>query len=323
MVKKNLPRRQHHITQAYLKIFCTVIKKKKKNRYSFWVYSFEKNEWRPSQPLNEAVEVDFQKLDHFIGLDPYYFEGAFSTFEGDAVAVINDIALTGCIPKSLEEFSLVINLMGLFAGRNVFVRKMIEESRKEHTLNILKAVHKDESIFRAHIGKVLEDYSIGWPCFSSYLQSKAFLEGRKFRVDSDRSIIVEEMIKAASALINLFGCQNWMLLEAMDGEFITSNKPVNPVWATGFSRHMPIFGSLDTFIVFPITPKFALLGSSSPLPSHRKIDRLIVEGINWVTVNTGATELFSRSKDCLPKFEGLFHLQTFHRLLSTRLIEMT
>jgi hypothetical protein len=112
-----------------------------------------------------------------------------------------------------------------------------------------------------------------------------------------------------------------MLLEAATGRFITSNKLVNPVWTRSERRQFPVIGAPDTFIVFPISPRYALLGSWSPLPSYGVVDALVVEGVNWVTANTAATQLFASEKRDFPELAGPLHLQEFHRLLGTRLIE--
>jgi len=314
MTQNQRPERQHYITDAYLKLFSFQIKKKLK----IWVYDLKEKSWRISQSSSEAVERNFQTLDHFIGLDPYYLEKEFSRIENRAIEVIKKIIHEHHIPSSLENFSPVINLMGLFAGRNLFVRKELELTRKFRSLKVLIEAHKDESTFRDTIGRVLEEYSIGWPSFSSYDESKRFLENGQFEIQADRSQIVEKMSKIASEFVDLFGSLNWMLLETIDRKFITSNKPVNPVRMMGFE---PRYALLYTFFIFPLSPYFALLGSWSPLPLWRKVDSSVVEGINWVTANTGATELFSSEKCDLASPMGLFHLQIFHRLLWTRLID--
>jgi len=72
-MRNNRPSRQHYITKSYQELFCI----KQKNTNTFWIYDLEQKIWRKSQPLNEAVERDFQRLDHFIGLDPDYLEKAF------------------------------------------------------------------------------------------------------------------------------------------------------------------------------------------------------------------------------------------------------
>lgn len=317
MNKVNRPKRHHYVTRSYLENFCVSFKKKK----TFWAYDKKRQLWRKSQPLNEAVELDFQKLDHFIGLDPYYLEKALGEIEGSAVDVIRQIAINKSIPPSLKEFSPVINLMGIFAGRSPLIREMLILDHQRRILAILEAVHENEDIFHAQVGKVLEDNSIEWPLFNSYQDSKSFLKSKKFKIQIDPSIIVEEMTKIASQAINVLGFQNWMLLESREAEFITSNNPVNVILALGFIPYFLGFGRPNTLVTFPITPNLALLGSYSPLPNHRKVDSLIVEGVNWMTTNRGATTLYTKKKSSLPSFEGIIHLQDFHRLLSTRLIE--
>lgn len=312
----NRPRRQHYITKAYQEIFCIKIKKKS----LFCVYDLERKFWRQSQPLNEGIECDFQQLNHFIGLDPFYLEKCFAEIEGLAVGVINKIGLTNRIPESLEEFSPVINLMGIFAVRNLNTRKMIDEIHKQTSLKTLGLILKEEATYYAQMGKALADGALEGP-ITPYQKSKAFFDSREFEIKTDPSFIVEQMAKGAAQLTDLLGCRNWMLIEAVGAKFITSNKPVSPIWAMGFARWVPGFGLSNTIITFPITPKLALLGSWSPLPSYRKVDALVVEGVNWATANTGATRIYARHKSVLPMFEGVFHLQDFHRLLPTRLIE--
>jgi hypothetical protein len=177
------PERQHHVTEAYLKLFSA----QNKNRFKLWVYDLKTRSWRESQPRNEAVERDFQTVDHFIGFDPYFFEKVLSPIEGRAVEAIKKILKEGRIPISIEEFSPVINLMGLFAGRNLFVRDELEYIERRQSLQVLVEVHKNKSIFRANIGRILYQHSIDWPCFSSYEESKSFLESRQFMVHVDRS----------------------------------------------------------------------------------------------------------------------------------------
>jgi hypothetical protein len=321
MTVNSQPKRQHHITAAYSEFFATQIKKGSKTKYELHVYDRTKSSWRISQPYNEAVERDFQTIDHFIGLDPYFFEKTFSRIEGLAIEAIKKILQEGRISFSKEAFGPVINLIGIFAGRNLFVREGLVHWEKRRSLEALCAAHRDEATFRSSIGWVLYEYNIGWPAFPSYEESKRFLENGRFKIDVDRSLIVEKMENLACDLVDVAAAHNWMLLEAATGKFITSNKPVNPVWTRSEKRQFPVFGAPDTFIVFPISPSYALLGSWSPLPSYGVVDALVVEGVNWVTANTGATQLFASEKRDLIELAGPLHLQEFHRLLGTHLIE--
>ncbi|NGX63956.1 MAG: hypothetical protein KR126chlam6_01379 [Candidatus Anoxychlamydiales bacterium] len=320
MNKAEKPKRHHYITKSYQELFCIKIKKKRKTKYLFFVYDMKQQKWRPAQPLNEGVELDFQKIDHFIGLDPYHFEKSFGVIEGEAVEMIRKIALQKQIPQSLKEFSPVINLMGLLAGRNVFVRERINRNYRQKTLARLMTIHANKETYYLEIGRFLSEET-GWPIFDKYEESLAFLNAGQFKIQVDSSLVVEEMVNFSIHLVDFFGSLNWMLLEAFDGEFITSNKPVNAIWSMGVAPYPPAFGLLNSIVVFPLTSNFSLLGSFSPLPSYRKVDRFIVEGMNWVTANSGATMLYAQKQSFLPKFEGVFHLQVFHRLLYTRLIE--
>ena len=308
------PRRHHIVTQGYLKGFCFGPIGKER----FCVYDFKR--WRKAQPLNEAIENDFQTLDHFIGLDPYYLEKEFGVIEGLAVDVIRKIVLTKRLPDTIKEFSPVINLMGIFAGRNLTTRKMVNELWKQSSMKKLELIHANESIYYSHMEKIRAADMSKEPIIP-YEKSKAFLDSKKFEIRTDPSLVVEEMAKMTASMVDRLGNRNWMLVESIGAEFITSNKPVNAAWAIGFQPFVPGFGLINSLVIFPISPHLALIGSWSPLPTYRQIDFFVVEGINWVTANSGATTLYAKSQTHLPAFLGLFHLQEFHCLLSTRLIK--
>ena len=89
-------------------------------------------------------------------------------------------------------------------------------------------------------------------------------------IQLDRSLVVEEMLNLAVRCVDLLGSCNWMLLDASYDKFVTSNKPVNPVWIRN-RRQMPRIGELDTFIVFP-------LGDMGPL-QLQEFHRLLSTGL--------------------------------------------
>src|SRR5690606_23375727 len=89
----------------------------------FWVYDSTQSIWRKSQPYNEAVEKDFQKMDHFIGLDPNILEKEFAKIECQAIETINKVISKKQLPSTLSELSDVICLIGLLAVRIPFMRE--------------------------------------------------------------------------------------------------------------------------------------------------------------------------------------------------------
>ena len=312
------PRRHHYVTKSYLQGFCTGPVRKKK----FWTYDLEQRKWRRSQPINEAVEKDFQKLDHFIGLDPYFLEKEFGEIEGLAVEVIRKIILNKRLPPTIKEFSPVINLMGILAGRNLVTRKMVDELYKQTSLKTLTLILANENTYYGQMKKAQAAGEIQEP-ITPYQEAKDFFHSRKFKIETDPSVIVEHLAKGAVQIVDLLGCRSWMLVESAGIQFITSNKPVNAIWAIGFLPFVPGFGLINSLVTFPIAPNLALLGSWSPLPAYRLIDSLVVEGINWATACTGATMIYAQDQTAMPIFQGVSHLQDFHRLLPTRLIQST
>ena len=77
---------------------------------------------------------------------------------------------------------------------------------------------------------------------------------KKFEIRTDPSIIVEELSKLIVTLVDLLGARNWMLAEAVGSQFVTSNKPVSPIWSIGFIKLVPGFGLTTLSLLFLLRP---------------------------------------------------------------------
>lgn len=131
----NEPRRHHYNPQSYLLNFC---KPNLRGVPLFWVYDINKQKWRgQSQPKNESVESDFQKMDHFIGLDPHILEKYFSSLEGDAALLMKKVLIEKRLARNLKRSHPLINLMGLLAGRTQATRDRLVKIKKENALNFM------------------------------------------------------------------------------------------------------------------------------------------------------------------------------------------
>ena len=164
------------------------------------------------------------------------------------------------------------------------------------------------------------------PPFDEYSPTKMIELTKEFneyksQLNTPNSELIPILIKSADKAISLLRARNWMLVEADSSQFITSNNPFG-IFPTFFSKtHFKYLGlgTYPTIVTFPLTPKFALLGSFSPLPTFNKVDPLIVDGINYSTF-CNADTIYSRDEIIPFFFTNGIYLQEFHRLLSTRLI---
>lgn len=139
------PRRQHYNTRCYLINFC---KLNSTGTPVFWVFDIIQQKWnRLSQPKNESVEGDFQKMDHLIGLDPYFLEKYFGPIEENASKIINKIFLERKLSRNLRQSHELINLIGLLAGRTQATKKRLIEAKKETAIKFLDDSVKTENTY--------------------------------------------------------------------------------------------------------------------------------------------------------------------------------
>ncbi len=316
----NEPRRHHYNPQSYLLNFC---KLNSRGTPLFWVYDINKQKWRgQSQPKNESVESDFQKMDHFIGLDPHMLEKYFSSLEGAAALLIKKVLIEKRLSPKLKHSHPLINLMGLLAGRTQATRDRLVEIKKENAINFMDYSVRSEKSYNDMMDHMKNKGVIDDPV--SYKEAQSFINERKFNIVVDSSLVVEDMIKIAASIVDMLMDRSWMVVEAPAPNthpFICSNNPVNIIWAYGFQNFIPGFNFLNSLVTFPLSPNIALIGSFSPMPEYMLVENKVVEGINWCTAAGGANVLYSSEQLSQPSFQSIFHLQEFHRLLPSRLLE--
>lgn len=310
----NEPRRHHYVPESYLLNFCEL---KKKKKHVFYIYDNDKSQWRIGQPKNESVETDFQKISNREGIDPYIFEKEFSQLESQAIDAIRRAIKNKKLPKGLDDIAPILNLVGLLAGRNVNTRKLFTDLTEHVHLNVFKLITKDERTYHKQMHKIRGiDKQI-----PDYQEFKDFIDKGEFKIQMDPSPIVEELIKVSSDITDLLLERCWMLIETTTSYFITSNNPVNIIWAHGWQPFVPGYGLINTIVTFPISPNLALIGSFSPLPGYCEVNKDVVEGVNWCTACGGANVIYSKRQIPFPSILGTVHLQSFHRLLPSRLLE--
>lgn len=308
-----IPRRHHYITQKYLLNFCDTDKKKKK----FYVYD-QKKTWRVTQPINECIEKDFQKIDHFIGLNPHIFEIEFGKIESLGITVIDEILSNKKIPAKIVNYHPLINLIGMFAGRNPYQKNIIKKQMINEALVQVKFLLKSPSNFYQNLKNAHKEGLIP-ENIHNYTEALIFFQRGLYKIIPDDSLAVENMMKKTVIITQALLSMNWMLLESKSTQFITSNAPVGIALASGNFR-IPEFGITNSFVTFPISPTLALVGSYSPLPSFKIVDTMVVNGINWLTAFCGAKYIYSTNPVELPHLYSVIQLQLYHQTISSRLI---
>jgi hypothetical protein len=350
--KQNYTKNQHYISKSYLDNFCFINKK----NFNLWVYTHSNNQWRSSTPKHEAFECDFQTLIDEEGNKSDALEKSIATdIEGPALFIINRIIENKSLPNEPEKMGALLSLMGLFAIRIPAVRQQFANFETDVSRKMMGLLLKDERTWNNHVSKAYKSGYLDSPSLS-YAEAHSFFT-KGFSIKQDPMWVLKELLEKASRITDYLACRHWMVVEAVGAAFITSSKPVNPIWSECLPPHLhemsrfdpkmyslhstvsccyhpykespglmpnyvPGYGLLNTIVTFPISQNFALIGSYYPLPIYRRVDYFTVQAINWVTANSGAEYVYAARKySQLPWCrEFIPYLHLFHRHLGSRLI---
>lgn len=136
------------------------------------------------------------------------------------------------------------------------------------------------------------------------IKKKAMRQQFKPIDDWKNDDIIMTMMNKAADFADFLGLQmsHWLILEANDSEFISSDHPVNLVKLKD--------ASIEWIVIFPLSSHIALMGSSSRLSEYALIEHDVVDGINYYTAYQATTLISSRELP-LPSEGGAISLRKF------------
>ncbi len=302
-MSNNRPKNQHIIPQGYQSFFCN-------GEGKISVYDVQKCEWLHSQqPYKQFREKDFQTLFNYEGLDPYVFEKEFAKqIEDPAIKVIRDIISNKKLPDE-KQFSYVLNLMGLLGMRNPISKSRLIQRKQQKAIGIMDSLVMNKDFYNHFMKKRWKEGVISEPV--PYEKAKDFVVGRKFRIEVEPDQIVMKMLEDAVKLTDLLSKNNWLIVEATNCDFLSSNHPVNVLYNGNPKKFSPAY----VIAMFPLSSRIALIGSSFKIPAYRAIDNDIVDGINYCTAYGKTTKLFASKEMPLPSEKSIACLQAFLRVI--------
>jgi hypothetical protein len=300
-VSNNKPRNQHYISQGWQLNFCD-------SKGKVCIYDMQRKKWFASNPNKQFCEKDFQSLFNREGLDPYILEKEFDKqIESYAIKVVKDIIKSKKLPNE-EQFSFVLNLMGLFGARNAVIKRLLLQIRQREVIRFMHWLIEDKSRYAALTQK-MTDGNINL----CYEEAEKFVLEEKFKIEIDPDEIIIDMIEEAAKLIDWLGERNyWLVVEAANSEFLYSDCPLSIINLKNFNVYSPT----DSIVIFPLSSHIALIGSFHRVPYYRLIEENIVDGINYCTAfYTGATKIGASTELSLPLKENLVALQQFYHAI--------
>jgi hypothetical protein len=150
------------------------------------------------------------------------------------------------------------------------VLRGMDESYSDMNRVVLDMVASDENRFNSVKAKI--EHETGEQLHGSAEDLRAFLERAEFKIKTSNTKLVQDMLQIANGIADTLYERNWRLLIAggRSRDFITTDSPITIVPRSGsFPRIGNAgFGLANTIVNYPLTRRFALLGTFEPIPQH-------------------------------------------------------
>ncbi|HEX9470744.1 MAG TPA: DUF4238 domain-containing protein [Bradyrhizobium sp.] len=284
-------RRHHYVPQCYLKAFSVSHKKvpqicvfDRSNRTNF-----------RTGIDNIASERDFNRFE-VEGLDPNAFESDMSSFETSLGEALERIVQSKSLSDENDR-AYLLNFICLLAIRNPRLRENMRGAMEQTARIAMDLVLQSKESYQHHLKSVREAGSVLPEV--DYERMKAFFESGAYRIEADRVSQIQREMQVFEQILPLIFKRGWVLLRApaSSAGFITADHPVCLFWSDPKMRggfHGPGLGLPGTELLFPISPRLALVGAFELSDGVRDIGPDHVAGFNGGLIALAERQVYAR-----------------------------
>ncbi len=303
---KKPARIHHYLPQAYLAGFTDNGTKEG----TLYVLKTETGRCFKTLPRNVAAERDFNRIE-VDGIDSDALEQALSGFEDCAVAAVRRVALKNTFPRG-DDFSYVVNLLGLLAIHNPQPRASFDHLREQVFRRIGEILVSDRKIWDHQVRKAREaGHKIREDV--SFENVKRFVDSGDYEIEFNTEENLKTEFHVFDKLLSYLARRWWSLLIAEDGapDFICSDYPVSVVWKDPAMKGPIGFGLSQTEVLFPLKRRQAFFGVfEDPLEVVMRVDVKKVGELNARTAFNANRHIYCAAESFVMLDQG--HLVKVH-----------
>jgi hypothetical protein len=246
--------------------------------------------------VNVAVERDFNRID-VDGLPSDAFENAMSHFESELAVSLERINAARSLADQNDR-AYLLNLVCQTAIRNPQIRESVRKGHEQTAKMVMDLVlqsparyAQQKEAMKAAGAEVSHDVS--------YEEMKAFFESGKYKIELATGYHVHQEIRLFDKTLPLLFKRGWQLLRApkTSAGFITSDHPSCLMWSTPRQRgglYGPGLGLTGTELIFPVSPRLAVIGSFEIPDGEIDVGDEIVTSINGAVITMTERQVYSR-----------------------------
>lgn len=297
------PRNQHYLPQCYLRSFAASGKRKDQ----LLVADKQEKKTFLTLPRNVASERDFNKIDAVVG-QPNELEFLLARFEKDLGKLLSSVNTN--LLKEKESRSIILYFASLVYSRNPTMREITRDFFEQMTFTTLDLLLSSRERWEVAVSAACKEKNLDPNEFTSYDDAVKLFKPSLFRVQTKRYVHLDLELSSLSIVYKVMSRRSWILVEAENQSygFITCDRPIVPSWNDAQLRASPYppgLGSPSSIIIFPLTRKYALIGSFDDLPRYTTFDSEHVAGINGYMVIQANRQLYAPTEDCQFMLDGM------------------
>lgn len=250
---------------------------------SFHAIDLETGKARATTPNNEGWQRGLYNVD-VPGEDLELVENAFAEIEGHIAPLLRDLSLAQCLPETEEEMGSLLYFMALQLARTPRMRAGFSSMNDTVMRQVLRPSASSEKAFEASLAA----FSDGTRKEVEGLTREEVLEAAETgRFDFDQTTHVRTMLEVAEGMFPYFAARHWSLLVSprLHPDFVTSDSPVTAFSLSGIAPWPgPVgVGLKHVAIIFPVSPRLAMLGVTEPQSAVLEVPASSVAAINGAT----------------------------------------
>lgn len=284
-------RHHHFVSQCYLRSFAV----KRKKAYQTTVFDARTRRMYTTSVENIAAERDFNRVDAE-GHPPDALETGIATFEADVAPAIERVKAAGNLENENDR-ALIFNFMCLLSLRNPRQREIVRDFQERVMKQVMALLIATPQRWESHVRKAA---AAGYITRNdlSYEQMKKFVNEDQYTLQTSTNYHIKLEIELFDKVLPSFFQRRWMVLSASErsGGFITSDHPVCLMWSDPDRQGVfpPGHRLKGTQIVFPLSPKIALLGAFDALDGTLAISDEHVAAINSAVAAHAEWQVYAR-----------------------------
>ena len=285
-------KRQHHVSQCYLKGFAA-----SRDKPKLFVADWHEKRYFTTAPANVAAQKDFHTVE-VEGQTSDAVEKSFSDFETVLDPALRRIAAARSIADKKDR-ALLLELVAILAVKNPRSRKTYGDLHSQLAKMIMDIATSTPERWAAQVRRAKKDGSILPDADVDYDRMRDFVERGEFKIETPVMEHLRVELPTIEKLRPLVSARKWILFRAPPGStgFITSDHPVCLMWSDPAERGKlppPGFGLTKTQVLFPVTRELAMLGAFEAQDQELDADDLLVAQINGSIFLHATRQVYAR-----------------------------